>query len=282
MTTFLLSSAQPPPILGGMASPLYPLEVRAEALALLRSGAANAEVARKFGIPKGTVGAWKHYARMRSGELPGRHSPPCPRCNPQDATLETRAYSYLLGLYLGDGCLCTGKAMRDKGVYILTISCADSWPGLMDECEAAIAAVMPHNKVNRVQRPGMHNVVACSKHWPCLFPQHGPGRKHERAIVLEEWQQEIVDEFPREFVRGLIHSDGCRLTNWTQKIIAGELKRYDYPRYHFKNESQHIRDLLTTTLTRLGIEWRYNNRNCISVAKRASVAALDEFVGPKY
>jgi hypothetical protein len=25
------------------------------------------------------------------------------------------------------------------------------------------------------------------------FPQHGPGRKHERPIVLEPWQLEIVD-----------------------------------------------------------------------------------------
>ena len=31
------------------------------------------------------------------------------------------------------------------------------------------------------------------QHWPCLFPQHGPGRKHERPIVLEHWQRVIVD-----------------------------------------------------------------------------------------
>lgn len=83
--------------------------------------------------------------------------------------------------------------MRSKGVQFLTIACADAWPGLMDECEAAIIAVMPHNSVNRVQKPGMHEVKAYSKHWHCLFPQHGPGRKHERAIILERWQQEIVD-----------------------------------------------------------------------------------------
>lgn len=179
-----------------MAAPFHSPVIRAEAVALLRSGARNADVARKLGVPKGTVGAWKHYDRMRSGELPGRHRPPCPRCDPQDATLEPRSYSYLFGLYLGDGCISTGKAMRNKGVYILTIACADAWPGLMEECEAAIAAVMPHNKVNRVQRPGMHAVVSYSKHWPCLFPQHGPGRKHEREIILDPWQQEIVNESP--------------------------------------------------------------------------------------
>jgi hypothetical protein len=31
----------------------------------------------------------------------------------------------------------------------------------------------------------------------------------------------------------------------------------------------------------LGIEWKQNRRNSISVAHREAVPALDEFVGPK-
>jgi hypothetical protein len=152
----------------------------------------------------------------------------------------------------------------------------------MDECEAAMLAVMPRNKVWRQKRIGCHNVMSSSVHWKCLFPQHGPGRKHERAIVLEAWQQEIVDEFSREFIRGLIHSDGCRVLNSAVKTRNGKTTRCFYSRYHFTNESPHIRDLYTGTLDKLGIEWRYNNPNCISVARRASVKALDSFVGPKY
>jgi hypothetical protein len=100
--------------------------------------------------------------------------------------------------------------------------------------------------------------------------------------VLEEWQEAVVEDHPEEFIRGLIHSDGCRVANWTTRIVAGEKKRYEYPRYHFTNESVDIRNLFTNTLDALGIAWRYNNRNCISVARRESVAKLDEFVGPKY
>jgi hypothetical protein len=162
------------------------------------------------------------------------------------------------------------------------IACADVWPGLMDECEAAMRAVMPHNNVNRVAKRGMHEVKAYSRHWPCLFPQHGPGRKHERSIVLERWQREIVDEFPEEFVRGLIHSDGCRVLNSAVRTKNGRTTRYFYSRYHFTNESAHIRDLFTGALDRLGIEWRKNRRNCISIARRESVRRLDEFVGPKH
>lgn len=274
-------------MLVGMAGRLHSPEVRAEAAALLRSGLPNAEVARRFGVSANTVGVWKHRD-MRRLDGPQRQlqrqrlRPRCPRCHPADAVLDTQSYSYLLGLYLGDGTLRSARAMRDKGVYTLAVACADAWPGLIDACEAAIRAVMPGNKVSRVQRPGMHEVVSYSQHWPCLFPQHGPGRKHERVIALEDWQQAIVDGSPREFVRGLLHSDGCRVTNWTEKTVAGVVKRYEYPRYHLKNESTHIRALFTDTLDKLGIDWRRSNRNCISVSRRAAVAAMDEFVGPKY
>jgi hypothetical protein len=34
------------------------------------------------------------------------------------------------------------------------------------------------------------------KPWPCVFPQHGPGRKHLRKSGLELWQTEIVAKSP--------------------------------------------------------------------------------------
>jgi hypothetical protein len=73
-----------------------------------------------------------------------------------------------------------------------------------------MAEVLP-NKVSRTPKIGCTEVASYSKHWPCLFPQHGPGRKHERRIELVPWQQELVDLDPRPLVRGLLHSDGCRV-----------------------------------------------------------------------
>jgi hypothetical protein len=35
------------------------------------------------------------------------------------------------------------------------------------------------------------------------------------------------------------------------------------------------------TLDRVGVEWRYNRPNSISIARRDSVAELDVHVGPK-
>lgn len=116
----------------------------------------------------------------------------------------------------------------------------------------------------------------------CLFPQHGAGPKHARPIVLEDWQQGVVDAHPWEFVRGLIHSDGCRVTNWTSKVVGGERKRHEYPRYFFTNKSDDIRRLYTDTLDALGVSWTYTRADTVSVARKASVCLMDAHVGAKY
>jgi hypothetical protein len=125
-------------------------------------------------------------------------------------------------------------------------------------------------------------VTAGSKHWPDLFPQMGPGRKHERPIVLAPWQREIVDAHPWPFVRGLIHSDGCRTVNRFKTLLpSGRVAQYAYPRYFFSNLSADIRGLFCESCEQLGLRWTQSNHRNISVSHRASVALLDESVGPK-
>ena len=143
----------------------------------------------------------------------------------------------------------------------------------MDECALTIAEILP-NKVSLVKRIGCFEVNSYSKHWLCMFPQHGSGRKHERPIVLADWQRSIVDGYPAPFVRGLLHSDGCRILNWVNNT--------PYPRYHFTNASDDIRTMFGRACDRLGVEWRPNNARNLSVARRNSVQVLDEFVGPKH
>ena len=150
----------------------------------------------------------------------------------------------------------------------------------MDEVEAAVRAVTP-SSVCRVPRPGCTAIKSYSTHWPCLFPQHGPGKKHTRPIVLEPWQQELVERHTPAFLRGLFHSDGCRITNWTRRTVAGVPRRHEYPRWFFTNESADILGLCSAGLGRLGIAHRFPRRDTISVARREAVAALDTAIGPK-
>ena len=122
-------------------------------------------------------------------------------------------------------------------------------------------------------------IVSCTWHpWSYLFPQHGPGRKHHRAIELADWQQRIVDAAPQPFLRALIHTDGWRGLNRVH--VKG--KDYAYPRYQFSNRSDDIRKLFTDTCEKLGVEWRQWTRYHVSVARRNSVAYLDTFIGLKY
>lgn len=259
-----------------MSNSIHDSQVRINAISLLRAGLSNREVASQLGVPGGTIGYWKHLDRQLHPEsYPLARWESCPACHGH--TLDNSAYAYVLGLYLGDG-----HIIDKYKQHTLSIFCADAWPGLIEAAEQAMRQVMPGPKTGRVQRKGCTEVKSYSRHWVCMLPQHGRGKKHERPVVLQEWQEYVVEQHTREFVRGLIHSDGCRVTNWTTRMVAGLKKRYEYPRYHFTNESGDIRNLFTGALDDLGIEWRYNNRNCISVAKRDSVAAMDTFVGPKY
>jgi hypothetical protein len=57
---------------------------------------------------------------------------------------------------------------------------------------------------------------------------------------LADWQREVGLAHPGRFLRGLFNSDGCRVANWAARPLAGDLKRYEYPRYLFSNESADI------------------------------------------
>ncbi|WP_369780333.1 helix-turn-helix domain-containing protein [Streptomyces sp. R33] len=217
---------------------MYDIATRMHALDLLADGRSMNSVSKETGISRSAIRAWQE----RIEPLPRINAAPC--SGPGHAA----SYAYLLGLYLGDGCI----SPHPRGGHHLRIACADAWPGLIELCRAAITAVRPDHKVHVLQRQGCVAVTSYGRHWTCLFPQHGPGKKHERRIVLEGWQQEILDAHPWEFVRGLIHSDGCRITNWT--VRNG--KRYEYPRYFFTNKSADITRLLTSTLDRLGVDWK--------------------------
>jgi hypothetical protein len=239
---------------------------------LVASGLNDCEIARLTAIPRSTIREWRSTRRWA-----GCPQESCTTCGAAVHDFEQLppSYAYLLGLYLGDGCLSAHR----RGVYRLRVVLDSRYPGIVGECAAAMQEVLPGN------RPGLQpkadenawEVWIYSKQLPCLFPQHGAGRKHNRPIQLVEWQRRALERHPQRLLRGLIHSDGCRITN----TIRHGQKTYEYPRYSFSNRSDDIRRIFCDTCDLLGIEWRVMNAFNISVAKRASVARLDEFIGPK-
>jgi hypothetical protein len=179
------------------------------------------------------------------------------------------SYAYLLGLYLGDGMLSLGR----RNVWKLRITLDSKYPEIIQRGRTAITLVSDR-RCGATRRPGCVEISGYWKHWRCVFPQHGQGPKHERPIVLSTWQEAIVVAEPAAFLAGMIHSDGCRSIN--------RVKGYAYPRYFFTNLSADLRQMFIWACALVGVEARPANHRNIAVSRRASVAILDDMVGPKH
>jgi hypothetical protein len=246
----------------------HPVDTVTRSLELAAAGLSATEVSRRLGIPRPTVRDWM------CGKLPRRTrlgSGACDACGDvHDLGDLASEYAYLLGMYLGDGWLSAHR----RGVFKLRISLDARYPDILDECEDAMRAVARRSRPNRVSYGTWYELYAYSKSWPCVFPQHGPGKKHERQIVLAPWQLELISRRPDRLLRGLVHSDGCRFENtgrggWT------------HPRYAFENFSIDIRAIFCAACDLLGLRWTASGGRRIYVSRKADVALLDLFVGPK-
>jgi hypothetical protein len=236
-------------------------------------GFGDSEIARLTGIPRPTISAWRHNLGRRYHE---RLATATSRWRPT----QPDAYCYLLGAYLGDGCI---NALPRGGASLL-ISLDLSYPAIIDTVEDTVRAVFQGIPVTRVipKDAGLAVIRANHPALPFAFPQHGRGRKHNREIRLTTWQRALTHTYPQELLRGLIHSDGCRTVNrFKTKLPSGRIAEYEYPRYFFSNLSDGIRAIFCEHCELLGIRWTQSNPRNISVSHRTSVARLDEFVGPK-
>jgi hypothetical protein len=242
---------------------VHPIAVRQAALALIAAGINDCEIARRLGIPRATVRDWrrpKYVPKARED---------CWRCWRASAPVRFTAadYAELLGLYLGDGYICaTARTER------LRIFLDARYPIVVNEAEALLRRCFPRNRVGRLVRGSMVVLWVYNGHLSCLFPQHGPAKKHERAIALEPWQETILAAEPWPFLRGCIRSDGCAYVNRTG--------RYEYLSYCFDNLSPEIRALFVAACERVGVQCRPAGTS-VRIYQRASVALMEEHVGVK-
>jgi LAGLIDADG-like domain len=234
---------------------------------LIAAGMNDCAIARRTGIPRRTVCDWRYCGLKVRARVPAGSA----ACGIEHdfLALLPEAYCYLLGLYLGDGCIS-----QSRRVWHLRITLDKKYPDIIDRCCAVIDALFPRQRASiRPRSYGCVDVSHHSKHWPCFFPQHGAGKKHQRPIRLESWQELLVKQATEEFVRGLIDSDGCR-------VVANDRGVHSV-RYHFSNRSEDILGLFSASLDALGIPWTRPGEYQVAVYRKAAVARLDEFVGPK-
>lgn len=248
---------------------MHPPERRQQALDLIAAGHNDCEVSRRLAIPRGTIRDWR-----RPTYVP-RPRASCPRCwrAAKPMWFSSEDYAELLGLYLGDGSIST-YARTERLRIVLDVK----YPGIIQDCRALLVRCLPSNSVDVVPGTGCVHVSAYSTHWSCLFPQHGPGPKHLRAIELEPWQRELLERAPWAFIRGCIRSDGCCFVNRTGP--------YGYLTYDFSNMSGDITGLFIDACDLVDVDYRVANGNArglwdVRINRRASVAAMLEHIGRK-
>jgi hypothetical protein len=235
------------------------------AVELARTGASAAAVSSQLGVPRATVRDWL------SGSVPhSARAGTCGRCHVEHSHDRLAGeYAYVLGLYLGDGCI----SEHPRGVAKLRIFLDLKYPEIICEASARIEGITGR-PAGVLRRPSnCVEVYSFWRAWPCLIPQHGSGKKHERPIALEGWQQRIVRTWPQDLLRGLIQSDGCRFRNTGRN-------GWSHARYSFKNHSDDIHGVFRDACELLGVRWTAAPHTTY-VSRQADVATLDEFIGPK-
>jgi Homeodomain-like domain len=245
---------------------MHPPDVRERALALVRAGLNDCEVARRTGISRTTIRDWR-----RPRYQPRRQVATCPRCwrpcPPMSFTPSD--YSELLGLYLGDG-----HVVRLARTWRFRLFLDSRYTEIVCESRDLLRRCFPRNSVGTVfaHEERMTVLSVYSSHLECVFPQHGPGMKHTRRICLESWQDEIVAAAPWHFLKGCIRSDGCSFVNRTGP--------YEYLSYQFSNHSPDILDLFCQTCDLVGVEYRRYERS-VRINRRSSVARLKDKIDVK-
>lgn len=177
-------------------------------------------------------------------------------------------YSYLLGIYLGDGCI-TDFARTQR----LRVFCDTKYPTLIATFGELLQRVFRHSRLHRTAIRESTTVLSVyAQHLSCLFPQHGPGKKHDRAVDLEPWQRDAIAAAPWPFLRGCIQTDGCHFVDRTG--------RYEYLSYEFSNLSAGVMDAFCWACELVGIAYRRYARYT-RIYRRESVQLLVENVGFK-
>jgi hypothetical protein len=232
-------------------------------------GLSDYRVADRTGVSRNTVMRWRRDGFPQLS-APADHWSPA-----------GEHYSYLLGIYLGDGSISfPGRCKTPR----LDVACDSRYRAVVSHITNALGRVFPQALVRTDHVPNSHclHLRITDPSLIGAFPQHGPGKKHERKIELAEWQRVLTHRYPEALIRGLIHSDGSRCINrFKTELPSGRVSAYEYVRYFFTNYSADIRQIFREHCELLGIRCTQSNSRNLSISDQGSVAILERIVGPK-
>jgi len=137
-------------------------------------------------------------------------------------------YAYVLGLYLGDGCIYTHPRTYRLRIFLNSIKDKE----VIDVATKSLRILFPKNKISNYKqlKADCVEVSVYNKHLVEYFPQHGKGIKSGRDVSLTSEQSWVMTpQYVKYLICGLLDSDGCRylydnrsnwqLTNKSEDII---------------------------------------------------------------
>ena len=222
-------------------------------------GLNNSEISKIVNIPRTTINSWLKNKPVYKNEF-----------NPKKYIIENNIlneYSYLLGLYLGDGYI--NKTPR---TYRLRIFNDIKYDKLNKHIIKTIKKILPNNSVNVINHDTYYTIYVYSNKIKYLFPQLGDGLKHKRKIILSNWQKEIIKY--KYLLMGLYHSDGT----YYNRIVNNK----NYPAYGFRNESMDIHNIFQKCCDKLKINYTFATKvKNTNIYKRIDVNNLNKLIGTK-
>lgn len=185
-------------------------------------------------------------------------------------------YSYILGMYLGDGHIIQ---LKNKRAYRLSLFNNAFQDRVIELCSTSLSYILPSNKVTVYKVPtcNLVKVYVHNKMLPTILPQHDFGKKHDRSVKLLDWQLKYLNT--SKMLAGLFHSDG---TFYTYK---------GYYFYSFTNCSLDILDICKMCLEDKNIKYTFTPKKAsdmvtqsylIKVYRQKEVLKLYDIVGEKY
>ena len=216
-------------------------------------------------------------AASRAGKPRDRVLPDC-----DGAQLDVAAYAELLGWYLGDGRISRHGATcrRCASSCDATLRRGDHRATSSSRCAASSRrGTMPP----RPDKPGCVVITVGLEALAVPVPAARPraqARAPDRARATGS--RTIVEAFPAAFLRGLFHSDGCRVNNWATRDGR---RREEALRLPALAVHQQLRRTSASSAAGRSISSTSRGGSptakTISVSRREGVARLDELIGLK-
>lgn len=178
-------------------------------------------------------------------------------------------YSYLFGLYLGDGCVEYVKG----NCHVLSIHQDAKYTNLINKHKESIINLF--GKPPYILNRGNMTVIRVSgSHVRFLFPKYGKGMKHLNKVTLPKILLDNIDYL--NLMKGLFQADGSYYYDTQAK------KHF----FNFTNKSEDIIEIFKFCLEKLSVGYTISKRKItsiysLSIRRKSEVDKMLELIGTK-